>query len=349
MTSLLEDVDALEAADPAGMLRQLAGAAAQIRQAQRLADEAGLDLALARAERPRSVVVTGDPLVGEVVAAVCGTGCPVPVLALPEGALPGWVGGLDLLFAVGEDALPVAELALRRGMSVVTVGPADGRLAQLALQSRSLHLPAPHTGPARTELWAKAVPILLVVRRLGLVRLPDEVLESTAVLLEDLAHRLRPSSEPFVNPAKQLALELGDALPMPWGGGPLTAVAARRFTDQLADNAQRPSAAFRLGALDAAPPPADPDDFFRDRSDDPETPLHLVAFLDEEDRRPAVTEVARARDLPVSEIRAEGTHSLERIASMIAVCDYVTVYLALSLGVDPTPVAAVSEYKARTT
>src|SRR5436190_262062 len=121
----LEDVDALEAADRSGMLRLLAGAAAQIRLAQRLAAEAGL------------------------------------------------------------------EVALRRGMSVVTVGEPEGRLAQVALQSRSLHLPAPHTGPVRTELWARAVPVLLVLRRLGLVRLADEAIEAAAVLLEDLAHRLR--------------------------------------------------------------------------------------------------------------------------------------------------------------
>ncbi|GAA3240207.1 SIS domain-containing protein [Actinocorallia longicatena] len=344
----MEDVDALEAADPAGMLRRLAGGAAQIRQAQRLAAEAGIDVALEHAQRPRSIVIAGDGLVGDIVAAVCGIGCPIPVISPPEGPLPGWIGATDLLFAVGEDSLALADQALRRGMSVVTVGLPDGRLSQFAIQSRSLHLPVPNTGPARTELWARLVPVLLVVRGLGLLQLSDETLESTAALLEDLAHRLRPSSEPFVNPAKQIALELKDALPMAWGTGPLTWAAARRFTEQLADNAKRASAVPRLGALDATPPAQDADDFFRDRGDDPETALHVVIFEDTGERRPAVGEVARARSLAVTEFKAEGTHPLERVASLITVCDYVSVYLALSLGIDPTPVAAVSEFKART-
>jgi glucose/mannose-6-phosphate isomerase len=99
--------------------------------------------------------------------------------------------------------------------------------------------------------------------------------------------------------------------------------------------------------------PADPGDFFRDRSEDPEHGLHLVVLRDTEEhpqtakRREASVEMARNRGVAVTEILAEGTHPLERIATMIALADYVTVYLAITLGVDPTPVPAIQELKAR--
>lgn len=346
-SSALDDVSAMEAADPGGMLRQVASGAAQIRSAARLAAEAGLDEAVSGADRPRAVIVAGAGQAGELLAAVCGAGCPVPVLSHHGQNLPGWIGAADLVFAIGDESLQVAEQAVRRGASVVGIGPADSRLAQLAVQHRGLHLPVDVTGPPRTMLWAQLVPMLLVVRRLGLVRLEDEVLEQTAEMLEDLSNRCRPSSEPFVNPGKQAALELARALPMPWGEGPLEKAAAVRFAAQLGDNAKRPCAQPQVGALDVAQA-GDPDDFFRDREADAENALHLVVFLDQGQRRPAIAEVARARGIPVTEIKAEGEHPLVRIASMISVCDYVSVYLALALGVDPTPVPALSELRART-
>lgn len=57
--------------------------------------------------------------------------------------------------------------------------------------------------------------------------------------------------------------------------------------------------------------------------------------------------MARDRGVAVTEIPAEGEHPLERIAALIALADYVTVYLAIALGVDPTPVPAVQELKTR--
>ncbi|WP_106397580.1 SIS domain-containing protein [Actinocorallia populi] len=341
----LEDVEALEAGDPGGMLRLVASGAAHLRRSALLAEEAGLAEALRGAGRPRSVVVAGPGEAGGVVAAVCGPGCPVPVLSLPGRRLPGWVGAADLVFALGDEAFEAAEQAVRRGASVVGVGPPDARLAQLAVQNRSLYLPMPPGGPARAMLWAQVVPMLLVLRGLRLVSLPDEALESTALLMEDLIHRCRPSAEPFLHPGKQPALELAGSLPMPWGDTPLELAAASRFAAQLGDNAKVPSARAQLGALDARRGEGDPDDFFRDRAEDADGGTHPVIFV-EEGTSP-VAEVARARGIPVTEIRSQGGHPLERVASLIVVCDYVSVYLALALGVDPTPVPARAELTAR--
>ncbi|MFD0856540.1 SIS domain-containing protein, partial [Actinomadura adrarensis] len=81
--------------------------------------------------------------------------------------------------------------------------------------------------------------------------------------------------------------------------------------------------------------------------------LHLVVLRDTEEhpkvarRREVSVELAQARGIAVTEIAAEGDHPLERIATLIALGDYVTVYLAIALGADPTPVSAIQELKAR--
>jgi glucose/mannose-6-phosphate isomerase len=64
-------------------------------------------------------------------------------------------------------------------------------------------------------------------------------------------------------------------------------------------------------------------------------------------RREVSAELARARGIPLTELTAEGEHPLERIATLIAFADYTSVYLAIALGVDPTPQAVVRDLKAR--
>ena len=111
----LDDPVALASADPGDMLRATADAGAQIRRALAGADDEVLR-AVAADGRPRAVVVAGmggSGISGDVLGAVCGTGCPVPVSTLRGYVLPGWVGPLDLVVAVScsgrtEETLSVA-------------------------------------------------------------------------------------------------------------------------------------------------------------------------------------------------------------------------------------------------
>jgi glucose/mannose-6-phosphate isomerase len=370
--SRLDDAEAAEAADPGGMLRQVASSAAQVREAQRASAEAGVGR-LADDGRPRAVVVAGmggSGIAGEVLAAVCGTGCAVPVFTVRGYRLPGWVGAADLVIAVSssggtEETLEVAVEAARRGCRLMFVGADESPLADLAARSRGVFVPVRPSGQPRSMLWAMTIPLMIAARTLRLADVPDATLESTAALLEDVAHRCRPSSEPFVNPAKRIALDLAGDVPLVWGASPVTATAAYRLCGQLNENAKYPAVFAEVPEANHGPlavfdgffarggSPADPDDFFRDRTDDPEHGLHLVVLRDVEEhprvraRCEASVAVARDRGVAVTEVRAEGEHPLERIASLIALADYVTVYLAIALGVDPTPVPAVQELKAR--
>jgi glucose/mannose-6-phosphate isomerase len=374
LTGSLDDLEALTAADPGEMLRQVASAAAQVRQAQLMAAESGL-ARLGDDGRPRAVVVAGmggSGISGDILAAVCGNNCPVPVVTIRGYALPGWVGVPDLVIAVSgsgttEETLAVAVEAIRRGCRLVCVGAVDSPLAEIAAQGKAMFVPVHSVGRPRAGLWGLTVPLLLAVRAVGLADLPDEVLEATATRLEDVSHRCGPARETFVNPGKQLATDLAGAVPMIWGTSPLAGVAAHRFACQLNENAKYPAAHGELpevghnqvAALDGffgaarGSSGAAESDFFRDRAEETDTGLHLILLRDTQEhpqvakRRDVSAALARDRGVPVTELMAEGTHPLERIATLIALADYATVYLAIALGVDPTPVAAIQTLKAR--
>jgi glucose/mannose-6-phosphate isomerase len=371
---LLDDPERLAAADPSAMLRAVATSGAQVRQARRTADEAGV-ARLAADGRPRAVVVAGmggSGIAGGVLAAVCGAQCPVPVLPIHGYALPGWVGPLDLVAAVScsgstEETLAVAEEARRRGCRLMTIGAAASPLADLSDRARGVHVAVDAGGRLpRANMWALSTPLLVAADVLGLAGVPSGVLAATADRLDAAAERCRPSSESFVNPAKSLALELAGRTPMIWGSSDIAEVATYRFACQLNENAKMPAVFGGLpeanhnqvvafdGPYGAGAQRSEVDDLFADRIEQAERTvgaLRLVLLADSEEhpqvtrRREISVQVAADRGVPVSELHAEGDHPAERLASLVSIADFASVYLALVLGVDPTPITPITQLK----
>ncbi len=361
----LDDAALLEAADPSGILRQVASAAAQVRAAARAATEADLGELLAGG-RPRAIVVTGmggSGIAGEVLAAVAGQGCPVQVTTVHDYRLPGWVGAADLVIAVScsgatEETLSAAREAARRGCRMLGVGSPDSPLAALAEQARAGFIGVQPSGMPRSMLWGLSVPLVVFAARLGILDVPDQAYEAAAAELERVAHLCRPDSEAFVNPAKTLALDLSGALPMIWGTSPLAGVAAARFANQLHENGKYPAIAGVLpeanhnqvvvfdGPFAAAPGAAGEDQA-------PPVPLRLVLLRDTHEhpqvarRREESARIAAERGIEVTELAAAGDQPLERLASLVQLIDYASVYLAIANGIDPAPIAAIQELKAR--
>ncbi|WP_438870659.1 SIS domain-containing protein [Paractinoplanes bogorensis] len=379
--SALDDEKSMLANDPGGMLRATASAGAQVREAAALAAETDLSM-ISDEGRPRAVVVAGigtAGLTGSILSTVAGPRCPVPIIGHRSPGLPGWVGAADVVIAVSAsgrspEALAAAEAAARRGARLVAVGNPDSELEAMAARARAPFFPVPRRAPARASLWGLAVPVLLAARAIGLVKVNEADLAETATRLDADAERCRPGADSFVNPAKALALGLAGSIPIVWGSSPLATVAARRFADTLAANARYPVMAGalgeagrgRVGLLDGvfgglaessrdifADPDADDDGsaatrlrlvLFRDGGLNPEEDADEPVAV-EERRADAVQTLAERRGVRCDVLTAEGGSALERLASLTAVPDFASLYLALAHGLDPMAVPAISEMK----
>ncbi len=366
----LDDATAVAAADPDGMLRAVASSAAQVREAVVLSAEAGLGR-LADEGRPRAVVVCGmggSGIAGDVLAAVAGPGCPVPVLVHRGFGLPAWVGAADLVLGVScsgstHETLSALEEAVRRGCRLLVVGAAGSPVEELAHRGRGVFVPVTQGRQPRASMWSLSVPLLVAGDALGLLSAGPDDLAETATLLEEVAHRCRPDADTVVNPGKTLALELSGALPVVWGASALTGAVAYRFACQLNENAATPAT---WGVLPEAGhnqvvgwdgPWAGrrDDDLFRVRADEPEHPVLRLVLLREAGELPPVAlradvcaDLAAERGVGVSALLAEGVSAPARLASLVGLTDFASTYLALSEGTDPTPVAAIAALKART-
>ncbi|WP_030061298.1 MULTISPECIES: SIS domain-containing protein [Streptomyces] len=300
--------------------------------------------------------------------------------------LPGWAGPLDLLVISSADGgeqglVGLAEQAYARGCAIVVTAPAGSALAEAALQVRALPLPyvtsvLPEDGPpvAAAEpdlpaedpaaLWSHLTPLLALAQKIGLTQLPYDALAGVADLLDATAVRCRPDAAAYTNPAKGLAARLAGTVPLLWAEGPIAGAAADRFAAQLADRAGRPALAGELpqvltahrgmftGQLGAG---ADPDDFFRDRVEEPD-PLHLQVLLlrhvpgtagsteeqdgpaevPEEDAGPRSFGVTRAHrlaaahDVRLTEYASTRPEALHALADLVALTDFAAVYLGLA-------------------
>ncbi|MGC0383053.1 SIS domain-containing protein [Streptomyces sp. SAI-129] len=370
--SLLDAPERLTEADRRGLLRGAAEAGARVRTAARHAAEAGVGN-LKPDGRPRAVLIAGPGAAAthaaDLLGTLAGAGSPVTRLA-PTGVapaagalrweLPGWAGSVDLLLiATPDGAEPglslLAEQAYRRGCTVVAVAPARSPLNDAVSASRGLFIPMatapydhdePLAGAAPGVLWALLTPLLALLDRTGLLEAPPEAVGKVADRLDAVAERCGPAIVTYSNPAKTLASELAESLPVVWTEGTSAGPAGRRFAAALAELSGTPAVVAELpealaahsallaGRLAAG---ADPDDFFRDRVEEPAALRARVVLLRDRPSggltaAPNARDLALGHDTPISELEPEEGGELETLAELIAITDFAAVYLALASG-----------------
>ncbi len=363
---VLDDLEVLRARDPRGLLPAVAGAGAQVRETARLTEEAGLER-VTSGGRPRGLVIVArreGAVAARVLRALLGSSSPVAVDVVPGPDLPVWTGPSDIAVVAtrtgaGRYAVTPAYEAARRGVSLLGIGADDAPLRAACSTARAPYVPLPAGRVRHTTLWSLLTPMLQLASELGLLGEGVADPEAIAAALDEVAGECGPAQESFVNPAKTLALELLDALPVIAAEGPLAGAAATRVADQLETLAGLPVAAFRLpdqrvaacSVLGGPLTSRADDDFFRDREADSGRRLRLLTIRDTDagthdgagEREPRsateamdqVLRTAGAHNVPLSALAEHGDPArygrLPRLARQLAVADFSAVYLALAL------------------
>lgn len=245
----LDDANSLIDADVDGLLHAAARAGAQVRAvAEAIAEGVGEPLS---ALRPRSVViVTGGSVVAaqsaRFVIAHTAARLDVPLVAAPS--LPGWIGPLDVVVLVGDDAgdfalADAASRASRRHAELVVVAPLEGPLAG-AVGGRGVDL-SPRIGvPEQFRFVGHVAALVAVCQCLEQVRYVggDVDLSLVADALDAEAARNHPAHDVYGAPAKTLAQRFRAAAPVLTGDTPAGDALAARAASTL----------FAVGGLSAS-------------------------------------------------------------------------------------------------
>ncbi len=299
-------------------------------------------------ERPSGFVVCGmgGSAIGADLALAALPGLSVPSAVVRGYELPVWVGAGALVVAVSysgdtEETLACAREAASRGCSLFCIS-SGGELARFAAATGSVFLQVPGGGQPRAAVGSLTAPIFALLQAGGFVRFNEDDLSEAVGLLREGNALYGPSPDED-NPAKALACALFRRQALVYGAG-ATIPVARRWKGQLNENAKVPAFCNELPELDH--------NELMGWTSLPELSAQTVAvFLDTaEDARLACRATLTADELAacglaVEMVEARGSSQLARLFSLVQLGDYLSLYLAVLYGVDPTPVEAIQRLK----
>jgi glucose/mannose-6-phosphate isomerase len=290
----------------------------------------------------------GSGISGDVLSAVAGPVCSVPILVSKEYELPGFVDSGTLVFAVSfsgntEETIESATEAAHAGAKVVTVS-AGGRLAELGETWGAPHvsLPGDIVMP-RAAIGAASVPLLVMLGQIGLCGGVEADIDAT---VKQLRHRRDELSKPR-NSAEELARHIGRTFPIVYGGGPIGAVAAQRWKGEFNENAKAPAFSNRV------PEACHNEAAGWGQHGDVTRQVFTLIFLRHDHEHP---QVARRFDLlrelmlevvgSIHVVVAQGDGLMAQLFDLVLQGDLVSLHLAAQQEVDPGPIPALEFIKA---
>ena len=343
----LDDRAALRAADPGGMLDTVAGLAAQCREAY----ATGLATSpLPEADDVASIVVCGmggSAIAGDVLAAVAAPRLRIPVTVVRTPELPEFCGPHTLVVASsysGEtsETLGLFEEAAVRGCRILSI-TSGGTLGERSAELGVGRVLAPGGLMPRAAFGHLALGALGALEAMGIAPSHADDVDEAVALMDEVMAESGPDVTGPSNPAKALALAIGERVPVVWGADGIASVAATRWKTQFNENAKVPAFAAALPELDhhevVGWSPGRGEGFAVIAL------RHAGEHGDVATRFPLSEEIARRSGADVHEVEARGRSDLARLLTLVQIGDLVSTYLGLAHGVDPSPIEAITTLK----
>jgi glucose/mannose-6-phosphate isomerase len=343
----LDDAADLRAADPGRMLDAVVALPSHCREGYALGRAS---TGLPSADDVTSVAVCGmggSAIVGDVIRALYAERLHVPVTVVRTPELPEHCGPHALVLVSSysgdtSETLALFEEAIRRGCRVIAV-TAGGELERRAGEVGVAIVRLPGGFMPRAAFGFLTLGSLGSLEAVGLVPVLAQDLDEAVREMERDLEACGPEVPTSANPAKALALRIGERVPVIWGAEGIAAVAASRWKTEFNENAKVPAFSASLPELDHNEVVG----WSEGRGAD----FVLVALRhhgehpDVAARFPLSIEIARASGLEVDEVVAGGRSALARLLRLVVRGDLVSTYLGIARGVDPTPIEAIARLK----
>ena len=301
--------------------------------------------------RYSSVVIVGmggSAIGGDLVCARLSSDFSAPISVVRGYEVPSFVAKNTLLIAVSysgdtEETLSAFQDGRRRGARVVCIA-SGGSLMEIAKSESLPFLTVPAGLPPRCAIGVLTTSILLSIGLAFHVSGFTAELEDVADVLKKMRTVLEPDNPLKKNPAKKIAGNLVHKLPFVYSSCTMTDPVARRWSTQINENAKSLCHYSNLPELDH-------NEIVGWGIPREVSYASHVLFLDPGNlsdklkRRLEVTKEVVSQVAEVESLTASGTGNLARLFSLIFLGDYVSFYLAMLNGVDPTPVERIDFLK----
>jgi glucose/mannose-6-phosphate isomerase len=347
----LDNVMLLDDADPEGMLTAVESFPKQCSEALRLGRDMMSLPPKEEIERMAFVGMGGSGMAGDILRVLTEEAVGMPISVHKGYRLPSLLGPDTLVFMISysgntEETLSALEDAVYLGCRVVAV-TCGGKLLEMARGHDFPYIVVPEGLQPRAALGYLSLPAAAVIEKMGFIQGFVKVAYDAVEYLKtksDEWGRLNPTERNF---AKRLASRLADRIPVIYGTEGILGVAAYRWKCQFNENSKVPA------FYNVLPEMNHNEIVGWQRLDDVTSKVEAVFLVDDEDTPRITKRVRITSDIleekvgGVTVIHVGGKTRTERLLSAIYLGDFVSSYLALIRGVDPTPVETITLLKHR--
>ena len=347
----LDSFKEIEKLDESSMLELIESFPEQCQDAKRLGDEFELPRDFIHSYKNIVCAGLGGSAIGaDLVRSYVAGEAHLPIYVNRNYTLPNFVDEDTLVIVSSysgntEEILSAYCEARSRGSGVIVIS-SGGKLEKKAKEDDAPCLTIPAGFPPRCALGYSFFPLLIVLSKIGIVKDHEES-------IDDAIHNLRKLKNSLIgykvlhkdNPAKKLAKEIFGKLPVIYGAEGHTDAVVTRWRGQFAENSKTLSSGNLFPEMNhneivgwENPKKALKECvaiILRDAADHPRISK----------RMDITSRMFKKHGIKVTEVTSSGKELLARILSLVYIGDFVSFYLAILNGIDPTPVDRIKYLK----
>ena len=292
----------------------------------------------------------GSAIAGDLLGDLAAAQTTVPVLVVRDLQIPFSLTKRTLFIACSysgntEETLGLFNQAVESEARVMAVS-SGGSLSAKAEQHKVPLLTIDLSSEPRSAVGYSLMLLVGVLERFKLLQVTESDVRHGTQALDVKLSTLKPDVPTTENPAKQLAVKLKDKLIVVYGSG-LFAGMARRWKSQFNENAKA------WAYYETVPEMLHNSvEAFRFISNSAMTDIGIALLLQPNNapeghqrHHAVVAELLRRNNISNCVLQGEPEPPLSQLLDMLVMGDYVSYYLALLQGVDPSPNPSIDEAK----
>ena len=301
--------------------------------------------------KPSNIIVAGmggSAIGGDLLKDWAKDKTSVPIEVNRDYHLPAYANEKTLVLVTSysgdtEESLSAFLDALKRKCMIYCIS-SGGAVLDYAQRLKVPYLRVPGGMPPRAALPYLFVPLLVCLEKLKLVSGASEELDEALAVLGQVTRDNSPDKLAKENLAKTFASNIEGTVPVVYGFGIYRSV-AQRFKQQFNENSKVPAKWEFFPELDHNEIVGweKAEDFANNFSvifiRDQNEPLEIRSRIE------TTKNLMRPSGIDMYEIYCQGKGALAKMLSTVCVGDFISVYLAILRGIDPTPVTTINNLK----
>jgi glucose/mannose-6-phosphate isomerase len=292
----------------------------------------------------------GSAIAGDLVRSYLYFESRLPIIVCREYELPAYVDSSTLVFISSysgntEETINAYNQAKEKGAYIIVIS-CGGTLREYATLYKVTFIQIPPGLPPRCALGYLSIIPLCILAKLGLIKDQGCAIGEVVGVLEDLRNRLlKPKIGMKDNISKQIAAKLFNKFGVIYSSSIHFDVAVTRLRGQLNENSKSLASSHLFPEMNHNEIVGwqNPKKLFKN---------FMVLMLRDNQMHPRVAkrmditeDILKKEDVTTLEIWSHGKDLLSRIFSLIYIGDFISYYLAILYGIDPTPVERVTYLK----